>query len=105
MPSQHKDVLLEVLGQALRDAEASLTNRADAARNENRPWELQEEQVIEAFLKGKTAISWQHADELLMRLAGQLHRTPQDVRNKATALGFGIGVDYRQAKARVPDEG
>lgn len=104
IPSQHKDVLLEVLAQALRDAEA-LTDRADAARNERLQWESQEERAIETFLKGKTAISWQHADELLMRLAGQLHRNPQDVRNKATELGFGSGVDYRQAKARVPDEG
>ena len=99
MPSQYKDVLLEVLAQALRDAE-SLIDRQDAIRNETLQWEPQEEQAIEAFLKGKTAVSWQHADELLMRLAGQLHRNPQDVRNKATQLGFGVGVDYRQARAR-----
>ena len=39
-----------------------------------------------------------------MQLAGELHRSTDDVRNKALEVGAGIGIDYRLAKARKESE-
>lgn len=99
MPSQHKRLLMEVVVQALRDAERE--DRPSAAPNEGAHWQPPEEVAVATHLQGKTAVSWQHADELVMSLAGRLSRSPDDVRKKATELGFGTAVDYRQAKARA----
>lgn len=100
MPAQHKRVLMELVTQALRSGEAEV-RRMDAVQKLGEQWLPQETQAVANFLQGKVARSWQHADEVLMRLAGELHREPGEVRKKATELGFGIGVDYRLAKAQT----
>lgn len=97
MPAEHKATLIEVLTQTLRSDEAAELHREAAAQAQG---EWREDEVVElrAFLNGRTARSWQHADECVMRLAAQLHRDPVSVRNKATELGFGVAVDYRFAQ-------
>lgn len=96
IPSEHKAVMIDALTEALR---TSLQPPVVVAGTGTGPWQAHETAQLEAFLEGKLANSWQHADELLMRVAAQLHRDPGDVRAKATELGFGVGVDYRLAKA------
>ncbi len=76
MPAEHKATLIEVLTQTLRD----------------------EVLQLKAFLHGRAARSWQHADECVMHLAAQLHRDPASIRDKATELGLGVAVDYRFAR-------
>jgi hypothetical protein len=100
IPSEHKAVLIEVLTDAMRQHDARIVQR-DAALDSVEPWQVAETAQVESFLRGKIARSWQHADELLMNLAAQLHRNPNYVRSKATELGFGEGVDYRLAKIRA----
>jgi hypothetical protein len=94
IPSEHKTVLMEALTEALRSSQVE-----DVVEGGTGPWQQHETDQLQSFLEGKTANSWQHADELLMRVAAQLHRDPGEVRAKATELGFGVGVDYRLAKA------
>jgi hypothetical protein len=94
IPSEHKTVLMEALTQALRNHIPRQSVEPAAG-----PWQLHETTLLQAFLAGKSANSWQHADEMLMRLASDLHRQPGDVRAKATELGLGVGVDYRLARA------
>jgi len=96
MPFEHKAVMIDALTEALR---TSL--QPHVAVGGVGPWQVHETAQLQDFLEGKLANSWQHADELLMRVAAQLHRDPGDVRAKATELGFGAGVDYRLAKARA----
>jgi hypothetical protein len=98
IPAQHKRILLDAITQALRAAEA-VEHRVGTQQKISENWDTDEAQAVETFLRGKVAISWQHADEVLMRLAGELHRTPADVRTKATELGLGAAVDYALAKA------
>lgn len=100
IPAEHKRILIEALAQALRNGENE-GRRLEAIQNAGSIWQPQETEAIAEFLRDKIARNWQHADELLMQLSGQLHRHPDDVRAKATELGFGIGVDYKLAKARV----
>jgi hypothetical protein len=97
IPSEHKATLIEVLTQTLRSDEAAELHREAAAQAQG---EWREDEVIQlkAFLHGRTARSWQHADECVMHLAAQLHRDPASVRNKATELGLGVAVDYRFAR-------
>jgi hypothetical protein len=100
IPSDHKAVLIEALTFAMRDHDArqlELTTALDATG----PWQPEETARLEAFLTGKVARSWQHADEILTHLASQLHRNPHYVRSKATELGFGESIDYRLAKVRA----
>ena len=98
MPAQHKRVLLDAVTQALRAAEhAGDLDRAQQEQSEE--WRPQEAQLVEAALRGKVAKSWQHADEALMQVAGQLRRAPDDVRRKATELGCGAAVDYALARS------
>lgn len=100
IPAQHRRILMEAVTQALRAAEAIGHGVETQARiSEN--WDTKEAQIVETFLRGKIANSWQHADEVLMRLAGELHRTPADVRTKATELGLGVAVDYALVKAQT----
>jgi hypothetical protein len=97
--SRHKRVLMDVLLRALRDIEEE--KLAEASRPKAPEWQPHEELTVSEYLRDKTAKSWQHADELTMRLAAQLHRAPADVREKAIAMGAGAAVDYRLAKARA----
>lgn len=102
IPGEHKSVLIGLLTQALRDLDAARVRSSAGAPPE--PWRSDEIDTVQAFLVGKTANSWQHADELLMHLVTQLKRSPQDVRCKATALGYAAGVDYSIARARPRPE-
>lgn len=97
IPGEHKRVLIGAVTQALRLQETE-DRRVETMQGPGADWQLHETKMLEEFLQGKVARGWQHADEVLMRLARQLHRTPADVRLKAIELGFGIGVDYRIAK-------
>jgi hypothetical protein len=97
MPSDHKATLIEVLTQAVRDDEAAEIHREAAAQAQGE-WQEHEVVQLKSFLHGRTARSWQHADECVMHLSAQLHRDPGSVRQKATELGLGTAVDYRFAK-------
>jgi hypothetical protein len=97
MPAQHKRVLLEALTGALREEEAAQV-RAESQNLTNVEWRPHETEAVETALRGHLARSWQHGDEVLMRLAAELHRHPNDVRAKAGELGLGSGVDYALAK-------
>lgn len=97
MPAEHKATLIEVLTQTLRNDEAAELHREAAAKAEGE-WREDEVLQLKAFLHGRTARSWQHADECVMHLAAQLHRDPASIRDKATELGLGVAVDYRFAR-------
>lgn len=100
MASEHKGVLIDVVTQALRDLETSDIQER-AAEQANEQWQPSETEQLRNLLQGKVATSWQHADELTMRVAAQLHRPLQQIRAKATELGFAEAVDYRVAKRRA----
>lgn len=97
MPAEHKATLIEVLTQTLRNDEAAELHREAAAQAQGQ-WREDEVIQLQAFLHGRTARSWQHADECVMHLAAQLHRDPASIRDKATELGLGVAVDYRFAR-------
>ena len=97
IPAEHKSTLIEVLTQTLRSDEAAELHR-EAAAQARGDWQEDEIVQLKAFLQGRTARSWQHADECVMHLAAQLHRDPASVRQKATELGLGMAVDYRCAR-------
>lgn len=99
MPAEYKRTLIDVVTQALRDDEVAHRQREAVQKADAAEWQPHEVSKLETFLQGKIARSWQHADEILMRIATELHRQPANVRSKATELGFGAGVDYRVAKA------
>ena len=106
IPSEHKVVLIETLTQALRnDQAAQIQQHADEEKEKEKAkvWQPDETAQLESLLGGRVASSWQHADELLMRAATQLERSPSDVRAKATEIGLGAGVDYRLARARATE--
>jgi len=98
IPLEHKSTLIEVLTQALRDNEAAELRREEAARARGE-WQEHEIEQLKTFLRDRIARSWQHADEGVMHLAGQLRRDPQSVRDKAIDLSLGASVDYRFARA------
>jgi hypothetical protein len=98
MPSQYKATLIEVLTQAMRDERATELHRQAVAQAQGE-WHEHEILQLKSFLQDRTPRSWQHADEYVMHLASQLHRTPQSIRSKAAELGLGPAVDYRLAKA------
>jgi hypothetical protein len=102
-PAQHKKLLIEVVVQAMRADEAAA--RYAALQETDTEWQPHEAKAVEVFLQGRVARNWQHADEILMRLATQLHRKPANVRKKATEMGFGAGVDYRLAQGHAVTEG
>jgi hypothetical protein len=99
IPAEHKAVLIEALTQALRDQENA--HRRGIAEFASKEWQAHESEMLRSSLQGKIANSWQQADEFVMRIATELHREPQDVRTKATELGFAAGVDFRVAKALI----
>jgi hypothetical protein len=98
MPTQYKSVLIALLTQALRDEDQQW--RQGLAPKAEPEWRSDETQRLQMFLEGKTASSWQHADELLMRIATELHRGPDEVRKKATEIGLAAGIDYSVARTR-----
>jgi len=100
IPADHKAVLIEVLTQALRNQESEHL-REQAAERAGGEWQAQEIVQLKSFLTGKLATSWQHADEVAMQIAAQLHRDPKSIRTKADELGLGASVDYRSARALI----
>jgi hypothetical protein len=96
--AEHKPILIDLLTQAMRDDESAELRRNELAQAGGE-WREHEIAQLTAFLQGRLARSWQHADESVMHLAAQLHRDPQSVRDKAKQLGLGSSVDYRFAKA------
>jgi hypothetical protein len=96
--AEHKPILIDLLTQALRDDETAELRRNEVAKAGDE-WQEHEVAQLTAFLQGRLARSWQHADESVMQLAAQLHRNPGAVRDKATKLGLGAAVDFRFAKA------
>ena len=97
MPSQHKATLIDVLTQAMREESAAELRRHTVAQAQGE-WRDHEIAHLKSFLQGRTATSWQHADQCVMHVAAQLHRAPDSVRTKAAELGFGAAVDYQIAK-------
>lgn len=83
MPVEHKATLIEVLAQTIRDEEAAELRREAVARSRGE-WQESEIAQLKSFLHGRTATSWQHADECVMQIVSQLRRDPASVRLKAT---------------------
>jgi hypothetical protein len=105
MPAEHKAVLLDALTGAMRTVEDAHVHR-QASGQASGQWHAHEIAQLQTFLQGKTANSWQQADERTTSLAARMRRSPQDIRAKASELGLGEAVDYQLAKAhaRRPDE-
>jgi hypothetical protein len=101
MPADHKVVLLDLLTQAIRDRQAQETQ--SSLDNAAKPWEEADTLMLQSFLEGKVATSWQHADELLVFVASRLGREPSYVRSRATDFGLGAGVDFRLARALMAE--
>ncbi|MDY6944985.1 MAG: hypothetical protein SXG53_04635 [Pseudomonadota bacterium] len=97
MPADIKATLIEVLTQTVRADESAELHREAAAKAQGE-WQEHEIEQVKMFLQGRSATSWQHADECVMHLAATLHRDPGAVRSKAMELGLGAAVDYRVAK-------
>ena len=102
MPADHKVVLLALLTEALRDQQDQDV-KTDLHGNAAKPWLASDTTTVQAFLTGKVATSWQHADELLISLAAKLGRDPRYVRIRASDLGLGAGVDFRLARALMAE--
>jgi hypothetical protein len=98
MPTQHKSVLIALLTQALRDEDQQ--SRQGLAPKAEPEWRSDETQQLQTFLEDKIASSWQHADEVLMRVAAELRRSPYEVRKKATEIGLAAAIDYGVARTR-----
>jgi hypothetical protein len=104
MPAQHKSVLIEALTQALRNQLDADEEREQRVRQAAAPWQADEVAQLCKCLEGQVARSWQHADELAMRLALQLQRNVDDVRAKASELGLDASIRYRRASVAESSE-
>jgi hypothetical protein len=100
MPAEHKAVLLEALTDAMRTVQDADVHR-QAAGEASGQWHEHEIAQLQTFLQGKTANSWQQADERTTSLAARMRRSPKDIRAKASELGLGEAVDYQLAKAHA----
>ncbi len=100
LPAGHKATVIEALTDALRKQQSDDTRRLldDEAGGQ---WQSHELTELDSHLEGQVAKSWQHADEIVMRIAGQLHRRRDDVREKAIERGFGTSVNFALAKAKA----
>jgi hypothetical protein len=103
IPPEHKSVLIETVTQALREHDRTAT-RDQAAAQPSAEWQAHEIAQLRSYLTGRVANSWQHADEMAVHLAAQLHRHPNDIRAKAVELGFSVAIDFRLAKAQMRSE-
>ena len=99
IPSEHKVVLVDAVVQALREHDAAVA-RSELAAQASAEWQPHETEQLREYLRGRVASSWQHADEVAVHLAAQLHRQRDDIRAKAVELGFGVAVDFRLARAQ-----
>lgn len=101
LPSRHKAVLIDAVVHTLSDRESA--ERAADSQPKSQVWQERDNEELRAVLEGRTARSWQEADELLTRSARKLGRPPDEVRRQAALLGLGAAVDYRQARATVSE--
>jgi hypothetical protein len=97
IPADPKRLLIAVVMQAV-SAEVVAAKQGIISNKPHPDWRSEEIEQALNYLQDKVAVSWQNADEIVMRLAHQLRRDPMDVRNKAIALGFGMAVDFRLAR-------
>ncbi len=97
IPADPKRLLIAVVMQAL-SAEVVAAKQGIISNKLHPDWRPEEIEQALSHLRDKLAVSWQNADEIVMRLAHQLRREADDVRRKAIALGLGAAVDYRLAK-------
>jgi hypothetical protein len=104
MPANHKGLFITLVTDALRSRDAA-DQLQQARKQEARPWDEHELATISEFLEGKMACSWQHADELVVALAGKLHRDFDEVREKASEAGFGAAVDFKASRRSGPADG
>ena len=104
IPSEHKVVLVDAVVQALREHDAAITRSELAAAQASAEWQPHETEQLREYLSGKVASGWQHADEVAVHLATQLHRQRDDIRAKAVELGFGVAIDYRLARAQAQSQ-
>ncbi len=95
---QHKATIIDALTQAMREEDAAALRRQAAAQAQGE-WLDHEIVQLKSFLQGRTAKSWQQADESVMHLAARLNRPPDSVRAKAAELGLGVAVDYMLAQS------
>ena len=100
MPADHKRLLIELVTDALRRRDAKQA-RDQALERDVKPWTEDEVAQMTAFFEGKSARSWQHADEMVIALALQLHRDARDVREKAADIGFGAAVGFKRPSRNV----
>jgi hypothetical protein len=103
IPGEHKRVLIGAVTDSLRQQEKE-DRRIETTQHDVADWQPDEIKALQDFLQGKVAHGWQHADELLMRVSRQLHRGIEDVRRKATELGFASAIDYRVARQQTLSE-
>lgn len=105
LPVQHRTVLVHLLKRALSEQGAGSSGRQGEV-SPGWEWQPHEITLVQSFLDGQLANSWQHADELVKQLAAQLRRDARSVRAKATELGLSAAVDYRVARAlaQAPDK-
>jgi hypothetical protein len=101
LPADPKRILIEVVMESLATREAAAAVHGTAQKTYP-VWQQAEIDLVNSALQGKVAQSWQQADELLTHLVRELKRDLADVRAKAIELGFGVGVDYRLARASDP---
>jgi hypothetical protein len=81
----------------MREESAAELRRHTVAQAQG-DWREHEIAHLKSVLQGRTATSWQHADQCVMHVAAQLHRAPDSIRTKAAELGFGAAVDFQIAK-------
>jgi hypothetical protein len=97
MAADPKGLLIRVVMDSLAAKAAAALTSANGQKE--LPWQQAEIDIVAACLQGKQATSWQNADEMLTRLARELHRDAREVGVRAVEWGFGAAVDYRLAKA------
>jgi hypothetical protein len=101
VPPQHKAVLIETVLQALSEGEAA--QRAAQSTPTPSPWQENEIEELRALIAGRSARSWQEADEMVTRCARELHRAPDAVRAQAALLGLSAAVEYRPGRLKASE--
>src|SRR5690606_4414116 len=96
----HKSTIIQALNAAIRSTERIVTEHDSAVHQQEAHWSSDDTQQLHSLLEQQAARSWQHADELLLRVASVLRRPPARVRAKAVELGLGHAVDYRLSRQR-----
>lgn len=100
LPFPHKATIIQALNDVIRSTERIVTEHDGAEHQQEAHWSPDDTQQLHSLLEQQAARSWQHADELLLRVASVLRRPPAQVRAKAVELGLGYAVDYRLSRRR-----